>query len=64
VLIIFVFTYCLIQGCLSDECSGLSVRSLPAGHFNMPYEMVREGKDNDRVRTGPGKPGKSWNFVF
>lgn len=28
---------------MSDECSGLSVRSLPAGHFNMPYEMVREG---------------------
>jgi len=27
--------------------------------------FLGEGRGNCyRVRTGPGKPGKSWNFVF
>ena len=34
----------------------------------MPFLVIHRGyicnRDNFRVRTGPGKPGKSWNFVM
>jgi len=28
------------------------------------YLLSRMFSSLDRIRTGPGKPGKSWNFVF
>ncbi|XP_032239900.2 afadin- and alpha-actinin-binding protein B [Nematostella vectensis] len=56
--------------CDSDSEDSLSVRSLPAGHFNMPYELVREGiekslRDKWRVlrsrldSANKGTPSKS-----
>ena len=42
----------------------LFTQVLCAAKFNTELNLLIDKHLRNRVRTGPGKPGKSWNFVM